>query len=53
LKERATTVSTILRARATCRYLDLADMLVNGIRIIAEDAETGEDDTSEILDRLD
>ena len=31
---------------------DLADMLVNGLRIIVEDAETGEDVTSEILDRL-
>jgi len=31
---------------------DLADMLVNGLRIIVEDAETGEDVTSEILDKL-
>jgi polyhydroxyalkanoate synthesis regulator protein len=31
---------------------DLADMLVKGLRIIVEDAETGEDVTSEILDRL-
>ena len=31
---------------------DLADMLMNGRRIIVEDAETGEDVTSEILDEL-
>jgi len=31
---------------------DLADMLVKGQRIIVEDAETGEDVTSEILDEL-
>jgi len=31
---------------------DLADMLVNGKRIVAEDAETGEDITGDILDLL-
>jgi polyhydroxyalkanoate synthesis regulator protein len=31
---------------------DLADMLVNGLRIVVQDAKTGEDVTSEILDRL-
>jgi len=31
---------------------DLADMLMNGRRIIVEDAETGEDVTSDILDEL-
>ena len=31
---------------------DLADILVNGRRIIARDAKTGEDITSEILDKL-
>lgn len=31
---------------------DLADMLVNGERIVAEDAETGEDITGDILDLL-
>jgi polyhydroxyalkanoate synthesis regulator protein len=31
---------------------DVADMLVNGQRIVVEDAATGEDITSEILDKL-
>ena len=31
---------------------DLADILVNGKRIVAEDAETGEDITGDILDLL-
>jgi polyhydroxyalkanoate synthesis regulator protein len=31
---------------------DLADLLVNGRRIAVQDAETGEDVTSEILDLL-
>ena len=31
---------------------DLADMLVNGKRIVAEDAKTGEDITGDILDLL-
>jgi polyhydroxyalkanoate synthesis regulator protein len=31
---------------------DLADMLVNGTRIVAEDAETGEDITGDVLDLL-
>ena len=31
---------------------DLADMLVKGLRIIVEDAKTGEDVTGEILDML-
>jgi polyhydroxyalkanoate synthesis regulator protein len=31
---------------------DLADMLVNGKRIVAEDAETGENITGDILDLL-
>jgi hypothetical protein len=31
---------------------DLADMLVKGLRIIVEDAKTGDDVTSEILDML-
>jgi hypothetical protein len=32
--------------------MDLADMLVNGKRIVAEDAETGENITCDILDLL-
>jgi PHB/PHA accumulation regulator DNA-binding domain len=31
---------------------DVANMLVRGLRIIVEDATTGEDVTSEILDKL-
>jgi polyhydroxyalkanoate synthesis regulator protein len=31
---------------------DVADMLVNGLRIIVEDVTTGEDVTSEVLDKL-
>jgi polyhydroxyalkanoate synthesis regulator protein len=31
---------------------DLADMLVDGRRIVVQDVETGEDITSEILDLL-
>jgi polyhydroxyalkanoate synthesis regulator protein len=31
---------------------DIADMLVKGLRIIVEDAITGEDVTSEVLDML-
>jgi polyhydroxyalkanoate synthesis regulator protein len=31
---------------------DVADMLVNGLRIVVEGAATGEDITSEVLDKL-
>jgi len=33
-------------------FVDLSDMLVRGERIVVQDAQTGEDITSEILDLL-
>src|SRR5262245_36345204 len=41
-----------MESKTNVSLSDVADMLVDGLRIIVEDAATGENVTSEILDKL-